>query len=118
VLRLDNVGVRLGNKQILRDISLNVGDGEFLALLGPSGCGKSTLLKAICGFIPLQRGHIYIDDLCLDTMPIHKRNIVMVFQDLRLFPNMSVWENVAFSQKIKNVFTDTYNQNRDVRNNL
>ena len=103
MLKIENASAALGGKQILDNISLDLGDGEFLALLGASGCGKSTLLKTICGFVPLQAGHIYVDGVCVDTMPVHLRNIVMVFQELRLFPNMLAWENVAFPMKMRKV---------------
>lgn len=103
MLKVEHVEVALGAKQILRNISLEVADGEFLALIGPSGCGKSTLLKTICGIIAPCAGHIFLDRTCLDRVPINHRNIVMLFQDLRLFPNMLAWENVAFPLKMRGV---------------
>lgn len=103
MLKIEKISVTLGKKQILNNLSLDVRDGECLSLLGPSGCGKSTLLKAICGFVPLQSGRLYLDENRIDQTAVHLRNIVMVFQDLRLFPHMVAWENVAFPLKMKKV---------------
>lgn len=103
MLKIEKISVRLGDKQILDNLNLEIQDGEFLSLLGPSGCGKSTLLKAICGFVPLQSGKIYIGEHRIDQLAVHLRNIVMVFQDLRLFPHMVAWENVAFPLKMQKI---------------
>lgn len=106
MLKIKGIDVFLGNKQILKSVDLEVKKGEFLSLLGASGCGKSTLLKTVCGFTEHQSGTISIDGECIDKVPIHLRNTVMVFQDLRLFPNMLAWENVAFSLKMRKVKKD------------
>lgn len=103
MLELKDIEVSLNQKKILNSVSLQVNDGEFVSILGPSGCGKSTLLKTICGFIPHEAGKIILDDICIDALDINLRNIVMVFQDLRLFPNMLAWENVAFPMKMRGV---------------
>lgn len=101
MLELRNLDVYLNENQILKSVNLQINHGEFVSLLGPSGCGKSTLLKTICGFLPHRSGSIFSDGQCIDSRPIHLRNIVMVFQDLRLFPNMLAWENVAFPLKMQ-----------------
>ena len=100
-LQIQNLNVRLQKQPILRDLSLQVGQGEFLSLLGPSGCGKSTLLKTIAGLLEPESGRILIDGQDIAGVPIHRRGTVIVFQDLRLFPNMSVLDNVAFPLKMQ-----------------
>ena len=78
-------------------------EGEFLSLLGPSGCGKSTLMKTLAGILPARSGRIYLDGRDITDMPIHKRGIVVVFRDMRLFPHKSVAENVAFPLKMQGI---------------
>lgn len=102
-LMLKHVRVRLGRQDILPDLSLDVADGEFLSLLGPSGCGKSTLLKAIAGIVPIEDGEIYLRQSEISKLPPHRRNTVIVFQDMRLFPNMSAAENVAYPLRVRKV---------------
>lgn len=103
MLKLENINVSLNQKHILDSINLQINDDEFISVLGPSGCGKSTLLKTICGFVPHQTGSILNNNVSIDNTPVYQRNIVMVFQDIRLFPNMLVWENVAFPLKMKGI---------------
>lgn len=98
-----NLNVAYGKKQVLHDISFDVKQGELLSLLGPSGCGKSTLLKTMAGLLRQQSGNFSIDDATLDDVPAHRRGVVMVFQDLRLFPHMTVLENVAFPLKMAGI---------------
>jgi len=89
--------------EALRDVSLSVSSGEFVAILGPSGCGKSTLLELIAGLEPASRGEILIDGERV-TGPNPKA--VMVFQEHSLFPWLSVTDNVAFGLKMKGVAPD------------
>lgn len=103
MLEIKNISVTLGNSLVLDDFSLIAETGEFVTVLGKSGCGKSTLLKAINGFVDYESGSIFLDHTCLDDMPVHKRGIVMVFQDVRLFPHLTVWENIAFGLKMQGV---------------
>jgi putative spermidine/putrescine transport system ATP-binding protein len=100
MLELKEIHVSLDKKAILTDINLSIKSGEFVTLLGPSGCGKSTLLKTICGLVDISSGYILDDDEIINNSPPNKRNMVLVFQDLRLFPNMNVIDNVAFPLKI------------------
>lgn len=90
LLQLCGLTVALQNETILSDLSLSVQKGEFLALLGPSGCGKSTLLKSIAGIVPLQQGQVILDGQDITRTPVHKRGTVILFQEMRLFPNMTV----------------------------
>ena len=100
-LNIEHVTVNIGKDSILPDISLQAAQGEFLSLQGPSGCGKSTLLKAIAGILPVEQGQIFLDGQDITQMPIHKRGTVIVFQDMRLFPNMNVEDNIAFPLKMQ-----------------
>lgn len=100
-LSINHLEVEIEKTPILHDVSLTVEDGELLSLLGPSGCGKSTLLKAAAGLINIAGGQIHAGETRLDTLPPDKRGIVVVFQDLRLFSNMNVIDNVAFSMKMQ-----------------
>ena len=103
LLQLCGLTVALQNETILSDLSLSVQKGEFLALLGPSGCGKSTLLKSIAGIVPLQQGQLILDGQDTTRTPVHKRGTVILFQEMRLFPNMTVLENVAFPLKMQGI---------------
>ena len=87
----------------LDGVSVSIERGEFFTLLGPSGCGKTTLLRAIAGFNDLTSGAIMLDGADLRTVPPHKRDIGMVFQDYAVFPHLSVFDNVAFGLKPRKV---------------
>src|SRR4051794_18909575 len=78
------------------DVSLEIGHGEFFALLGPSGCGKTTLLRMIGGLEEPSAGTILLDGADVTRVPPHRRPVNMVFQQYALFPHLSVAENVAF----------------------
>lgn len=102
-LQIKNLRVCLGHSEILHSINLMLPEGCLFALLGSSGCGKSTLLKTIAGLIVQQSGHIFWKGEPIDALPPEKRGMVMVFQDLRLFPHMTIWENVSFPLKMAKV---------------
>jgi iron(III) transport system ATP-binding protein len=87
----------------LDDVTLTIGHGEFFTLLGPSGCGKTTLLRTIAGFNQPDTGEILFDDMRIDTVPAHQRNIGMVYQDYAIFPHKSVADNVAFGLEMRGV---------------
>jgi spermidine/putrescine ABC transporter ATP-binding subunit len=94
---------RYGQVAALDGVDLTFADGEFFGLLGPSGSGKTTLLRAIAGFIELDQGEIRIDSTDIARIPVHKRNIGMVFQNYALFPHMSVADNIAFGLDVRSV---------------
>ncbi|MDG4888208.1 ABC transporter ATP-binding protein [Mesorhizobium sp. WSM4887] len=94
---------RFGALSILSDLSLDVAAGEFLTLLGPSGSGKTTLLMILAGFVRANAGSIKVGGEEIITMPPHKRNIGMVFQNYALFPHMNVFHNIAFPLKQRRV---------------
>ena len=100
-LEIKDLTVDINNTGILEGISLGLEEKEFLVLLGPSGCGKSTLLKTIAGLIPVSGGTVSLGGKIINEVPAYKRGTVIVFQDMRLFPNMTVAENVAYPLRIK-----------------
>ena len=102
-LEIDKLNVELNSNHILKDLSMKVDKGEFVSLVGSSGCGKSTLFKTIAGIIPAKSGTIMIDNKLLNDVPAYKRKAVIVFQDMRLFPNMTVAENVAYPLRVRGV---------------
>ncbi len=95
-LRLDGVGRDFGGHHALRDVSLTIERGEFIALLGPSGCGKSTALNCIAGLLTLTHGSIWLDETRIDRLKPEARGFGMVFQSYALFPHMSVRRNIGF----------------------
>jgi putative spermidine/putrescine transport system ATP-binding protein len=102
-LRLENVRRDFGNVSALRDLTLTIGRGEFVALLGPSGCGKSTALNCIAGLLPVTGGSIRLDDKRIDTLRTEERGFGMVFQNYALFPHMTVRRNIGFGLKMRSV---------------
>ena len=92
-----------GETLIVRDLNLDIRKGEFLTLLGPSGSGKTTSLMMLAGFETPTSGEIWLGSKRLDTVPPHKRDIGMVFQNYALFPHMTVLENVAFPLSVRKV---------------
>ena len=90
-----------GGFMALDDVSLDIRRGEFFSLLGPSGCGKTTLLRIIGGFEEPTGGQVYIDDVDVIPVPPNRRHVNTVFQNYALFPHLSVYENVAFSLRVK-----------------
>jgi ABC-type sugar transport system ATPase subunit len=83
------------------ELSLEIGDGEFMVLVGPSGCGKTTALRLLAGLEPLSDGHIRIGERIVDDMPPRDRDIAMVFQDYALYPQMTVRQNLAFGLRMR-----------------
>jgi ABC-type Fe3+/spermidine/putrescine transport system ATPase subunit len=102
-IRLRSVDRTFGTVRAVVDISLEVGDGELFTLLGPSGCGKTTLLRMVAGFCELDRGSIHFGAKRVDTLPPHRRNTGMVFQNYAIFPNLTVAGNVAYGLKARRV---------------
>ncbi|TPI47604.1 ABC transporter ATP-binding protein [Mesorhizobium sp. B2-9-1] len=98
-----NIDIAYGKFVAVRDFSLSIGKGSFVTLLGPSGCGKTTILRSIAGLVDISAGQIMIGGRRVDDVPIYKRNIGLVFQSYALFPHKSVFDNVAFGLKYRNV---------------
>ena len=100
-VRIENVTKRFGNYVANNDVTLDIKAGDFVSLLGPSGCGKTTLLSMILGIQDITEGNIYFGDEAVQNIPIHKRDVGMVFQNYALFPHMTVEDNVAFGLKMR-----------------
>jgi ABC-type Fe3+/spermidine/putrescine transport system ATPase subunit len=100
MIELKSISKKLAGKEILNQISLQVGQGRCLALLGPSGCGKTTLLRIIAGFEAPDQGEVLLAGVLAGDryklLPPHKRNLGMVFQDLALWPHMTVQKHLDF----------------------
>ena len=90
-----------GGVLAVEDFNLDIKDREFIVLVGPSGCGKSTTLRMIAGLEEITRGELYIDGTLMNDIAPKDRDIAMVFQNYALYPHMTVYENMAFSLKIK-----------------
>lgn len=95
-LHLSGIHKSFGNHQVLRGISMDIPDGEFVTLLGPSGCGKTTLLRIIGGFEIADQGSVKLGSQEISRLPPHKRPVNTVFQNYAIFPHLSVFDNVAF----------------------
>jgi putative spermidine/putrescine transport system ATP-binding protein len=102
-VKFRNVSRRFGSVRAVDDVTLDIAEGEFFAMLGPSGSGKTTCLRLIAGFEQPDEGHIEIFGETAEGVPPYKRNVNTVFQDYALFPHMTVGENVAYGLKIKGV---------------
>ncbi len=99
-LELTDLQKSFGATRVVRDVSLDIGMGEFVTLLGPSGCGKTTILRMVAGFETPTSGVIRIDGRDVVNLRPAQRNIGMVFQAYALFPNLTVAENVAFGLRV------------------
>ncbi|WP_315918125.1 ABC transporter ATP-binding protein [Mesorhizobium sp. SP-1A] len=98
-----DISIAYGKFVAVRDFSLSIRKGSFVTLLGPSGCGKTTILRSIAGLVDISAGQISIGGRRVDDIPIYRRNIGLVFQSYALFPHKSVFDNVAFGLKYRNV---------------
>jgi len=103
LIEIKNLYKKFGENEIIRDISLDIYDKEFLTLLGPSGCGKTTILRILAGFELPTNGAVTLDGVDLITIPANKRQINTVFQCYALFPHLTVRENIAYGLKIKKI---------------
>ena len=101
VLLINNISKTFNQTKVLTDINLEINQGEFFSIVGPSGCGKTTLLRIIAGLEFADSGKIIINEKDYTNLPPQKRNVGIVFQNYALFPNMTVYENVAYGLKIK-----------------
>jgi len=90
-------------KPSVNDFHLTIADGEFLVMVGPSGCGKSTTLRMLAGLEEVTDGEIYIDDRLMNYVSPKNRDLAMVFQNYALYPNLSVYENIALGLKLRKV---------------
>lgn len=98
---LKNISKKFKDTVVLQNIDMHIDDGQFVTLLGPSGCGKSTILRILSGLIEQDSGEILVDDTNITSLAASKRNIGMVFQSYALFPNLNVFDNVAFGLQVQ-----------------
>ena len=98
-LTLRDVAKSFNGVDVIKNIDLDIGDGEFVVFVGPSGCGKSTLLRMIAGLEEISGGIISIGSDVVNDVPPAKRGVAMVFQTYALYPHMSVYNNMAFGLK-------------------
>jgi len=105
VITVDKLGKRYAGSAApaVTDVSFTVADREFMVLLGPSGCGKSTVLRMIAGLEPISSGTVSIDGRVVNQVPAKSRDIAMVFQSYALYPHMSVYDNLAFGLRRRDV---------------
>lgn len=101
LIQFKNIVKEFDGQLVLKGINLDIMENEFVTLLGPSGCGKTTLLRILGGFIEQTEGEVYFDGIEISKVPPYKREINTVFQRYALFPNMNVYDNVAFGLRIK-----------------
>ena len=110
-VRFEHVYKRYGeNPPVITDLNLHIEDHEFLVLVGPSGCGKSTALRMIAGLEDISEGTLYIGDRAVNDVAPKDRDIAMVFQNYALYPHMSVYDNMAFSLKLRGAPKEEINQ--------
>jgi multiple sugar transport system ATP-binding protein len=100
-VRLNDVVKSYGPVHAVDHVSLDIADGEFVALVGPSGCGKTTTLNLIAGLIPMSGGDIFIGDRLVNDLDPKDRDIAMVFQNYALYPNKTVFKNLAFPLQMR-----------------
>lgn len=100
-VRLENLTKRFGEVTAVNGVTMQIADGEFVALLGPSGCGKTTTLLMVAGIYKPTDGQILFGDRIMNRVPPKERNIGMVFQSYALYPHMTVHDNIAFPMRLK-----------------
>src|SRR5215467_14217258 len=100
LLAIRNVAKSFGKNVVLRDISLEIAEGEFLTILGESGSGKTTLLRIIAGFESASSGELFLGENRLDVLPPYRRPVNTVFQHYALFPHLTVAENVGYGLRV------------------
>ena len=102
-VELRSVTLRYGLFTAVENVSLSIDKGSFVTLLGPSGCGKTTILRSLAGLVTPTSGEIHIAGRQVNDIPIHQRNIGLVFQNYALFPHKTIHDNVAFGLKYRDV---------------
>jgi putative spermidine/putrescine transport system ATP-binding protein/spermidine/putrescine transport system ATP-binding protein len=102
-VRVTELTKLFGTTRAVDRVSLTIAPGSMVALLGPSGCGKTTILRMISGLLEPNAGEIFLDERAVTRVPVHRRNIGMLFQNYALFPHMTVAENVAFGLETRSI---------------
>ena len=101
LLNLITINKSFDKEHILKDVSLDINNGEFLTLLGPSGCGKTTILRCIAGLESVDSGDVLLNGKSIKDLPANKRNVNTVFQNYALFPHLNMYDNIAYGPRIK-----------------
>lgn len=112
-ISIEGISKEFNGNRVLEDLSLHIPDGAFYTLLGPSGCGKTTLLRCIAGFYETDAGRLLFDQDNMTHVPTHRRDIGMVFQDYALFPDKSVFDNVAYGLRARGISKTAIKQRVD-----
>jgi putative spermidine/putrescine transport system ATP-binding protein len=102
-VRLDRLSKEYNRTVAVDDVSLRIEPGHMVALLGPSGCGKTTCLRMIAGLIRPTSGDVFVNDKRMTDVPVHRRNVGMLFQNYALFPHLTVEENIAFGLEMRGI---------------
>ena len=110
IVEFKNISKSFDGTPVLKNVSLDIDENEFVTLLGPSGCGKTTLLRILGGFETADEGEVLFDGEDIQKVPPHKRDLNTIFQRYALFPHLNVYENIAFGLKIKKVPKDIIKQ--------
>ena len=110
LIEVKNVVKTFDKQVVLKGISLDIYENEFVTLLGPSGCGKTTLLRIIAGFLEPTEGHVIMDGEDIAAIPAYKRDVNTVFQHYALFPHLDVYDNISFGLKVKKQPKDIIDQ--------
>ncbi len=110
LIQFRNIVMTFQDQLVLKNINLDIEEKEFVTLLGPSGCGKTTLLRILGGFLEPTEGKVIFNGVDIAKLPPHKRELNTVFQKYALFPNMTVYDNIAFGLKIKKLSKDIIEQ--------
>lgn len=105
-MRTSGITKSFGNTRVLEELSIRVGRGEFVSLLGPSGCGKTTTLNIVSGFLSPDSGQVFINDRDVTSIPAHKRDSSVVFQNYALFPHLTVEKNIRYGLKARRVASE------------
>ena len=108
IIELKNITVKFDGETVLDDLSLSIGNGEFVTFLGASGCGKTTTLRIIAGFLEPDEGEVFFDSKNMNGVPAYKREVNTIFQRYALLPNYNVFENIAFGLRVKKVKENGY----------
>lgn len=111
IISLKDIAVDFDGESVLRHINLDIHNHEFVTLLGPSGCGKTTTLRIIGGFLAPKSGDVFFDGKSINNVPPYKREVNTVFQKYALFPNLDVYDNIAFGLRIKKVSEEEIEKN-------
>ncbi len=106
-IRLENITKKYGNTTAIDNLNLKIDDGEFFCILGPPGAGKTTLLRLIVGLEVADEGNIYIDEELVNTVHPSQRDISMIFQNLALYPDKTVFDNIAFPLRQRKMDAET-----------